>query len=54
MVDEPPFEFLLGRVVRDGQELEAVGIFQGLPGEVGLEGREGLFEVGLGLALAAE
>ena len=38
-------------VLGEGEKLEVVRVFQRLPGQVGLRGREGLLEIGLGLAL---
>ena len=52
MAEQSRFEFLLGGLLGEREELELVGILERLAGEVGLGRGEGLLEVRARLALA--
>ena len=52
MIDQALFDGAFFGVLLHGQEFEVVGIFQKLPGKVGLRGGKGAPEVGRGFPLA--
>ncbi|MCW3062242.1 MAG: hypothetical protein JWQ02_4063 [Capsulimonas sp.] len=51
LFDQPLLDLPLGGALRDGEEVEIVGIFEQLPGKVGLRGRQRPFEIGDCLSL---
>ena len=52
MADQAGFEFALMKGLFEGEEIENVGVFEELLGQVGMGGGEGLREVGDGGVLA--
>src|SRR5271157_1702052 len=53
MGEKPSFQVSLARILADHQEVEIVGVFRNLLGEVGLRRRQGAIKIGLSPPLTA-